>query len=350
MNNNKHFIIVGNGPSGVSCARELRAKLPEVRITIISDEPYYHYDRTKLPEYAAGLITEEELYLQDSSFAKELSLDLRLDQKVVKIDTKARRITLFHREELTYDGLIISTGARPVMPERFRDAHGHIYTLKTLRDAKRWRAHLKEVDSVLLIGGDLVSIRFAKILAKTNKHVALSLWGNSFWPYELTRELREKLTQSLRAQGIEVLQGESFGGCLPNGDNIPEAKVPGDNISGGYTCIFGKENKTYGLVGGFFGYQPDLAAFGQSGLKLDRGIVSDEFLWTGEEGVFAAGDAAEVYSPELKNYWVSIGWANAKTLGKLAATNLLAAQKESTCVACGYREAPGLLINSSWWL
>jgi NAD(P)H-nitrite reductase large subunit len=340
MNNNKHFIIIGNGPSGVSCAMELRAKLPEARITIISDEPCYHYDRTKLPEYAAGLITEEELYLQDSSFAKELSLELRLDQKVVKIDTKAKCITLFHREELTYDGLILATGARPLMPERFREARGHIYTLKTLRDAKRWRAHLKEVDSVLLIGGDLVSIRFAKILAKAKKRVALSLWGNSFWPYDLTQKLRDELTKSLTTQGIEVLPGESFSWCLPSGDKV----------SGGYTCSFGNKNKIYGLVGGFFGYQPDLTAFGQSALKLDRGIVSDEFLWTGEEDVFAAGDAAEVYSPELKNYWVSIGWANAKTLGKLAATNLLAAQKESTCTACGYREAPGLLMNSSWWL
>ena len=61
MSNDKHYVIIGNGPAGNGAAEALREGAPEARVTIISDEPYLYYHRCLLPEYAAGKIKRDKL-------------------------------------------------------------------------------------------------------------------------------------------------------------------------------------------------------------------------------------------------------------------------------------------------
>ena len=104
------------------------------------------------------------------------------------------------------------------------------------------------------------------------------------------------------------------------------------------------------LIGAFFGLVPDIKFLAKSGLKIDRGIIVDEYLNTGFPGVYAAGDCAQIYHPELKDYWVSIGHDNAVTLGRSAALNLIGekikAEPASTCIF----DVGGINVNSSWWM
>jgi 3-phenylpropionate/trans-cinnamate dioxygenase ferredoxin reductase subunit len=103
-------------------------------------------------------------------------------------------------------------------------------------------------------------------------------------------------------------------------------------------------------VGGFFGYRPDTAVLGNTGLQLAKGVLVDEHLATDAAGVYAAGDAAQVYSPELKNYWVSVGWGNALTLGQVAAQNLLGTHRDASHAPVHALEVEGVNINTSWWM
>ena len=88
---------------------------------------------------------------------------------------------------------------------------------------------------------------------------------------------------------------------------------------------------------------------GQTGLQLDRGVLVDEHLKSNMPGIYVAGDAAQVYNPEIANYWVSIGWTNAKVLGRLAAENLLGFEQEATGGKQSYLNDEGVHVNTSWW-
>ena len=102
------------------------------------------------------------------------------------------------------------------------------------------------------------------------------------------------------------------------------------------------------IVGAFFGLVPDVGFLAKSGLSIDRGILVDEYLNTGFKGVYATGDCAQVYHPEINDYWVSIGHDNAVALGKTAALNLIGEhiKAEPECIF----NVNGFCVNSSWWM
>jgi NADPH-dependent 2,4-dienoyl-CoA reductase/sulfur reductase-like enzyme len=113
--------------------------------------------------------------------------------------------------------------------------------------------------------------------------------------------------------------------------------------------MVGKQTVRVGMIGAFFGLTPDVRFLAGSGLRLDRGILVDEYLNTGFNGVYATGDCAQIYHPELRDYWVSIGHDNALNLGRTAALNLVGnTVKAETAGKCIY-EVQGIRLNTSWW-
>jgi NADPH-dependent 2,4-dienoyl-CoA reductase/sulfur reductase-like enzyme len=87
----------------------------------------------------------------------------------------------------------------------------------------------------------------------------------------------------------------------------------------------------------------------RSGLHIERGILVNETLQTSVEGVYAAGDCAQVYSPKLRDYWVSIGFGNARNLGRVAALNLLGSSVRAETAETSVFDVDGLSVNNTWW-
>jgi NADPH-dependent 2,4-dienoyl-CoA reductase/sulfur reductase-like enzyme len=104
-----------------------------------------------------------------------------------------------------------------------------------------------------------------------------------------------------------------------------------------------------GMIGAFFGLVPDIRFLAGCGLRIDRGILVDEYLNAGFEGIYATGDCAQVYHPELGDYWVSIGHDNAVNLGVLAAMNLVGGKIRAEVEKERIFDVQGIKVNTSWW-
>jgi len=117
----------------------------------------------------------------------------------------------------------------------------------------------------------------------------------------------------------------------------------------GIEAQVGDETIRVGLIGAFFGLVPDIGFAARSGFKIDRGILVDEYLNTGVEGIFATGDCAQVYHPELRDYWVSIGHDNAVSLGRIAARNLVGEKVQVEISKESIYDVQGVKVNTSWW-
>jgi NADPH-dependent 2,4-dienoyl-CoA reductase/sulfur reductase-like enzyme len=306
----KHFIIIGNGPAG--------------------NKPM------SLPDLIAGKIDREDLFSASADLYEEKRVKLRLNQRVVDLDLKKRQLLLDHKEVITFTGLIIAVGGKPRIPEPVAEFKNLMLTLKTVSDAELWIKRLSSIDSVLIIGGDLTSFSIAKMLFGLNKKIFFILTKEAFWPLRRVEEAFKTVSENLFSRGVKVVSGR--------------VKTIIRHSETDFEVITDEGKTRTGLVGAFFGLVPDVNFLVGSGLRIDRGILVDEFLNTGFEGVYAAGDCAQVYHPGLKDYWVSIGFDNAEKMGRIAALNLLGGTEKAQAEPSDIFSDRGVLANTSWWM
>ena len=332
----QHFVVIGNGPAGNQAALTLRQYLPDHKITIISKEQGGCYLPHLLPKLISGEIGEDQITVFSPSSYKEKNIKFRSGQEVVRIDLQQKRLLLDHKEIIPFSGLIMAVGGRPRIPEHLEVFSEVMLTLKTVKHARHWARRLEKANSVLLIGGDLTSLAFAKELLAMNKKIFFLLNEDAFWPLRCDEKMFEEVTRALMAKGIEVLAQSEIKSLSVLTDDAIELQIDTASI-----CV--------DVVGAFFGLVPDIRFAVGSGLRIDRGIIVDEFLNTGFDGVYATGDCAQIYHPDIRDYWVSIGYDNATALGRIAAMNLAGGHVKTQVDKESIFNVRGVNVNTSWW-
>jgi len=333
----EHYVIIGNGAAGNRAADVLRANAPAARITLISDEFFHFYYRHRLTDYVTGACDETDLVVRPASEYQERRIRLRLGQRVTRVDFQKKLLYLEHMEVVRYSRLLLCAGGRPRLPEVYYACRDCFTVLKTLADARALRRRLGEVARVVIVGGDLISLKVADVLVRLGKQVTFLVDRDAFWPLEADDVVRRELSGQLAAKGIDVVAEDSL------------ALVEEDRPSGYRVCTRLGRVIPCDLVGAFFGLVPAVDFLLGSGLDIDRGILVDEHLQTSVPDVFAAGDCAQVYNPEIRNYWVSIGWPNARLLGEVAAINMLGRERRADHIPANALEMDGIVVNTCWW-
>lgn len=333
----EHCVIIGNGPAANRAAFTLKELAPNLRVTMFGREVEGLHKPQVLPDYVAGKILERELWLTPLEVYKECGINIRLGQEVVHVDVGKKHLLLTHKEVVPFTGLIIAVGGKPRIPEPLQVFADLMLTLKKPTDARAWIAKLSQIDSVLLVGGDLTSWAFTKALLPLGKRLTFILDEDSFWPIRLSRDIERKASRLLIDRGVEVLEGEK----LRRVTRVDEHALD---------CTTDQRTLRVGALGAFFGLVPEVKFLSRSGLDIDRGILVDEYLKTPFDGIYAAGDCAQVYHPELRDYWVSIGYQNALALGRVAALNLLGGRFEAEPSAESIFKMGDIAVNTSWWL
>ncbi len=333
----EHYVIVGNGTSGNRAADYLREKDEGARITIISDEFFLYYYRHKIREYVLGEIQDDDLVVRSASYYREKRIRLRLGQTVVKLDPDEKVLYLKHMEKVHYTRLLICCGGRPRIPEIYFACRDHFTTLKTLEDARKLRQLLPDLNHIVILGGDLISVRMTGAFLNAGKRVTFIMDENAFWPLEVTEQLRKNFKESITGAGAEIIEND----LVASVSRIDDGKLRIATQEG--------QSLECDLVGAFFGLTPDVEFLMRSGLDIDRGILVNEYLQTSRADVYAAGDCAQVYNPSIRNYWVSIGWGNARRLGELAAHNMLGATDRVEHPPQTVMECQGVKVQSEWW-
>ena len=331
----KHFVVVGDGPAGIEAALTLRELSPEARISVIGKGRQPGFAPSLLPDYIAGQVQAEGLCPCADPVRCRQDIKFRCGQKVVGLNIDAHQLIMDHRELISFDGMILAVGSRPRIPEKMQVFGDLLMTLANLTDGRLWRQRLAQVESVLLIGGDLASLAVARALLQLEKRVYFLFTEEAFWPLRCTEAMLAEIGERMRSRGVTVVQGEIHGMSRLSDDSCE--------------IILDGEPFRVGMVGAFFGLVPNVGFLARSGLLLDRGVLVDEYLFTGHEGIYAAGDCAQIYHPEIRNYWISIGHENAKSLGRIAAMNLAGTLLPTAATPSSIFSARGIRVNTSWW-
>jgi 3-phenylpropionate/trans-cinnamate dioxygenase ferredoxin reductase subunit len=304
-------VIVGAGAAGAIAAETLREEGFQGRVTLLDGEPSGPVDRPNLSkDYLAGNAPEEWLPLRSDEFYRERGIELHVGTRVERVDPAARTVTLAGGEELGWSALLLATGATPVRLPVPGAELGHVFTLRSLRDARAIIEAAGRARSAIVVGASFIGLEVAAALRarKLDVHVV----APEAIPMErvLGRDLGEFIRELHEKNGVRFHLGSTL------------QVIDRDHV----TLSDGTRVDAELVVVGI-GVRPSTELAEEAGLACDRGILVDAMLRTSAPGVWAAGDLAR-WPDRLSGEHVRIEhWVLAERLGQASARNILGAEE-----------------------
>ncbi|MBK8550833.1 MAG: NAD(P)/FAD-dependent oxidoreductase [Ignavibacteria bacterium] len=320
-----NIVIIGNGITGITAARNIR-KRSNHRITVISSESKYFFSRTALMYVYMGHEKFNNIQPYEDWFWEKNKIDLIQDH-VTYIDTENKRIDLAGGIAVIYDKLIIAAGSKSnKFGWKGQDLHG-VQGLYSLQDLELLEDNTKNISRCVIVGGGLIGIELAEMLRSRNISVSMLVREKSYWNSILPERESEMINRHIMEHHIDLrLSCELIE--IVGGENKKVRSVitsEGDEIE----CE---------LVGLTAGVSPNTNVIKNTKIESNRGILVNEFLETNIADIYAAGDCAEFKK----------GFPFRKNIEQVWYTGRIQAEALAQSV-CGKRTAyePGVWFNSA---
>jgi NADPH-dependent 2,4-dienoyl-CoA reductase/sulfur reductase-like enzyme len=284
MSKNRHVVIIGNGISGVTCARHLRKLDDQVRITLISGESKYFFSRTALMYVFMGHMKFEHTQPYESWFWEKNRIEL-IQAWVSKVDFGARKLLFESGESLTYDDLVISTGSKP---NKFgwpgQDLQG-VQGLYSKQDLEMMEDQTKSgVQRAVIVGGGLIGIEMAEMLAYRKIPVTFLVREEGFWDNVLPKEESELVGRHILEHHIDLRLSTELKEITSDQNGHVKSVITSEGEE--IICQF---------VGLTAGVTPNIDFLRNSELEVNRGVKVDFQFRTNIPNVYAIGDCAEFH-------------------------------------------------------
>lgn len=278
---NAHVVIIGAGHAGGTLCALLRQYGHTGLITLIGDEPIPPYQRPPLSKaWLKGEADADSLALKPLEFYAEENIDFRPNVKAVKLERAARKVKLSDGAELTYDFLVLATGARAIaLPIPGADLQGVMF-LRTAADAETLKTTVGPGKRLAVVGGGYIGLEVAASGRALGAEVVVLERETRL----LARVANEVLSEFFRAyhakHGVTFELGASVTGFEGDGGKITGVQLADGRVIACDAAVVG------------VGAHPNDELASESGLETARGVVVDLEARTSDPHVFAIGDVA----------------------------------------------------------
>jgi len=314
----KKIVIVGGVAGGSTAAARLRRLDEMAEIVMFDKGEYISYANCGLPYYIGGTIEDRKKLLVQTpeSMAARYNFDIRTLSEVTRIDRAKKSISVHDLKsgqtyEETYDQLILSPGARPIVPPipGVNEAKA-LFTLRNIPDTDRIKTYVDEEkpSQAVVVGGGFIGVEMAENLSDLGMNVTLIEMANQIMP-PLDYEMAAIVHQHLRDKGIHLIFHDGVKAFEGNGTKV--------------LTVSGKEIDT-DLIIMSIGVRPENELAVHAGLSVGTrgGIQVNEYLQTSDPSIYAIGDAIEVKCYINKQpTMIPLAWP-ANRQGRLVADNI----------------------------
>jgi 3-phenylpropionate/trans-cinnamate dioxygenase ferredoxin reductase subunit len=301
------YVIVGGGMTADAAAHGIRKEDGSGTIAIVGAESHSPYNRPPLTKALWKGDPLESIWRK----TEETGAKLIEGRRIVKLDPAGKRATDDRGTVYEYGTLLLATGGQP---RRFREALEDVIYYRTLDDYRKVRGLADQGASFAVVGGGFIGSELAAALRMQGCRVTLLVQEQGIGARVYPADLSRRLVEYYQEKGVDVRLGRTV-------DRV-ESRDGKLQVSGGQ----GEPVRADAVVAGL-GIEPNVDLARDSGLEVDNGIVVDEYLQAGRNGIYAAGDVASFHNPALDMRLRVEHEDNANTMGEIAGRNMAGARQ-----------------------
>lgn len=294
-------VVVGADAAGMSAAhqalRTARRTGRELAVTVLDRGTHTSYSSCGIPYWMAGDVgSGDDLVARTAEQHRAAGIDLRMSTEVVAADLDARTVTTGSGEEITFDELVVATGAPATMPDWALRPDGTSYAgvgaVKTLDDGAAWIDRFAAAGDdahVVVVGAGYVGVEVAEAALRRGFGVTVLTRGRGMSMLE--DEMSERVNAALVEAGAELVLGAEVTGLDLDGDRVTAVHWDGGS-------------RKADLVVVAIGVRPSTAFLEGSGVELtEGGALRPDPHGRVTAHLWAAGDCCEVRR-RIDDQWV----------------------------------------------
>ena len=287
------FVIIGGDAAGMSAASRAKRIDPELDVVVLEATEDVSYSACGMPYNIADpqRNIEELIVRRAEVFRDKNGIDLRTEHRVERIDVVSGTVSghARHREsfEVSYDKLLIATGASAIRPDLPGFDLPGVMVLKSLEEGRRIKEFLgsREVRRVVIIGMGYIALEMAESLRALDVEVAMVKPRPVFLPW-MPEDMSQVVLDELHAERVRTYAGQ--------GVTAIEESDAGDSR---LRVVCDEETLDADMVLVAIGVTPNSAMAADAGLDLSIGdsIRVDRRMLSSQPDIFAAGDCADAF-------------------------------------------------------
>ncbi|SEW44792.1 FAD-dependent oxidoreductase [[Clostridium] fimetarium] len=284
----RKILIIGGVAGGASAAARLRRNSEEDQIIMFEKGPHVSFSNCSLPYHLSGIIKEaEDLVLMNPElFLKQYNIDARVNNEVIVIDREKKSVIVKNilngqNYTETYDKLILSPGASPIVPNIPGMENVNVFTIRNVVDIDSLNKFVKQIDTknIAVIGGGFIGVEVAENLRKAKYNVTLIVRSDQIlrsYDYDMVQIFHKEISDN----GIDLILEDRIVKFEENKVILTSGKKIDANV-----------------VVMEIGVSPETRLAKESGIEIGvtGAIKVDKNYQTNDPDIYAVGDAIEVY-------------------------------------------------------
>jgi NAD(P)H-nitrite reductase large subunit len=313
------YVIVGASAAGIAAVGAIRKVDPDGAIMVITEETCSDYSRPMISDLVSGKTDLLKMKCKTEDFWKVNKAEVRLEKKVISLNLVEKTINLEDGEKIVYEKLLLATGGKPFVPQMEGQEKDGVFTFTNIAEAQRIAAKIDSIQakSAVVIGAGLIGISVTEALMKRGLKVTVVELQEKILSLLLDAKASDIVEAVIKKAGVNFATGQSVQKIVGRPGN--------EGAVGGVILTKGDEVPCDLLIVAV-GVIPRTELVMGTNVKINRGIVVDNFMQTTVPDVYASGDVAETFDYILNQNRSLPLWPLAVLEGRVAGANMAGAK------------------------
>lgn len=314
----KH-VIVGGVAGGATAAARIRRNTEKDQIILLEKGDYISYANCGLPYYIGGVIEDRNrLFVQTpKAFGRRFNIDVRVRSEVTAVNPEEKTVTVRNADGSTYtesyNRLLLSPGASPVVPPLSGIDSEGIFTLRNVADTDRIKNYMQShaIKRAVIVGGGFIGLEMAENLHHAGAEVSVVEMADQVMA-PIDYSMAAIVHEHLQEKGVKLYLGQAVSGFEKKGDSLTVNFKSGISVEADLVLLS-------------IGVRAETRLASEAGLELGemRGIKVNEFLQTSNSDIYAVGDAIEYPHPLTGKPWPNFLAGPANRQARIVADNMV---------------------------